>query len=61
MMQGEQKTLLEKAIWSDDDFDGEGYEAILKPGDSLFIPVGWWHAVRGVGHGINMSVNWWFR
>jgi hypothetical protein len=35
------------------------WEACLNEGDSLFIPVGWWHSVRGVGEAgsINASVS----
>lgn len=38
-------------------------EAILRPGDAIFIPKGWWHSVKsedGAGR-LNASVNWWFR
>jgi lysine-specific demethylase 8 len=30
----------------------------LTPGDILFIPVYWWHAVWGIGQ--NMSINYWW-
>lgn len=62
MMSGEEKQKLEKAIWEDGQGDQlEGFEALLDPGDALFIPLGWWHAIRGTGTDLNMSVNWWFR
>lgn len=32
--------------------------ATLRPGEMLFLPVHWWHEVRGVG--INVSVNFWW-
>jgi hypothetical protein len=35
---------------------GHGYEVELHAGDGLFIPVGWWHSIKGVGHGITASV-----
>ncbi|KAI5815031.1 hypothetical protein BZA77DRAFT_371297 [Pyronema omphalodes] len=38
-----------------------GFEVTVKEGEGLFIPMGWWHAVRGVGEGVCASVNWWFR
>ena len=31
----------------------------LGPGDMLFIPVYWWHAVWGIDQ--NMSINYWWR
>jgi hypothetical protein len=62
MMQGEEKELLEKEVWSDgQDTIGGAWEAELDAGDALFIPKGWWHSVKGLGEGINGSVNWWFR
>ncbi|GFG00060.1 clavaminate synthase-like protein [Aspergillus lentulus] len=67
MMQGQERTLLEQAVWEDADSDGtnnvqdEGYEAHLEAGDGLFIPKGWWHSIKGVGEGVTASVNWWFR
>lgn len=36
-------------------------ESTLHMGDTLFIPRGWWHSVRGIGHGVTASANWWFR
>ncbi|EAW10088.1 putative JmjC domain protein [Aspergillus clavatus NRRL 1] len=67
MMQGQERALLEQAVWSDVGLgdagtgtDG-GYEARLEAGDGLFIPKGWWHSIKGVGEGVTASVNWWFR
>ncbi|KAE8376507.1 hypothetical protein BDV26DRAFT_265471 [Aspergillus bertholletiae] len=67
MMQGEERTLLEKEVW-DHDLDTAssgrkyiGYEAQLEAGDGMFIPKGWWHSIKGIGHGVTASVNWWFR
>ena len=39
------------------------WEAVLDPGDSLFIPEGWWHSHRS-SHAdgrLNSHANWWFR
>ncbi|KAJ2901585.1 hypothetical protein MKZ38_001664 [Zalerion maritima] len=39
------------------------WEAVVDPGDALFIPLGWWHSVRS-SHAdarLNGSANWWFR
>ena len=33
-------------------------EAVLGPGDALFIPAGWWHYVRSLS--TSFSVNYWF-
>ncbi|KAI8941366.1 hypothetical protein NX059_002590 [Plenodomus lindquistii] len=60
MMEGDEMSGLERAIWEDGG-EGEGVEAELECGDGLYIPLGWWHAVHGVGRGANASVNWWFR
>ncbi|KAK9470045.1 uncharacterized protein V1510DRAFT_432461 [Dipodascopsis tothii] len=37
----------------------DGYvECVLRPGDGLFIPAGWWHYVRALT--ASFSVNYWF-
>jgi hypothetical protein len=69
-----ERDVLEAAVWEDDpgdDFaflraEGGTCEAELTRGDALYIPKGWWHAVRGrkrqgSDEEINASVNWWFR
>jgi hypothetical protein len=61
MMVGGEMEALEDAIWGHGDSDGSdvaagGVEAHLDPGDGLYIPLGWWHAVRGTGTGANASV-----
>lgn len=35
----------------------QGCDAQLQSGDAVFIPKGWWHAVRGVGCGVTASVS----
>jgi len=35
-------------------------ETILHSGDMLFMPPGWWHAMRGEGEGPGWSVSIWF-
>lgn len=60
MMQGPERALLEKVVWGNSDTLGaekEGYEALLRPGDGLFIPKGWWHSIKGVGEGVTASVS----
>ncbi|KAH7175672.1 hypothetical protein EDB81DRAFT_16136 [Dactylonectria macrodidyma] len=63
MMEGKEREVLHDAIWQRDDLPQELYEAELGPGDSLFIPNGWWHSVKSKGFKghLNGSVNWWFR
>lgn len=52
------KLELEAAVWAcPDAFKAD----VSGAGDAVFIPQGWWHAVRGRGRGLNASVNWWFR
>lgn len=67
MMQGAEMEGLERVVWGDDlgenQGDGvEGVEAELESGDGLYVPLGWWHSVRGIGTGANVSVsvNLWF-
>ena len=59
MMAGEESDKLEDAVWNDSGKEGgvEGVEAQLHSGDGLYIPLGWWHAVRGLGAGPNASVS----
>lgn len=38
--------------------DAEYVETVLKEGECLYIPVGWWHYVRGLKAGISVSF-WW--
>lgn len=59
MMQGPERTLLEQAVWSNPPEDG--HELLVRPGDALFIPKGWWHSIKSVGVDVTASVNWWFR
>ncbi|KAL4889711.1 hypothetical protein BDV59DRAFT_186042 [Aspergillus ambiguus] len=64
MMHGQERVLLERAVWGDGLHEGpryEAYEAQLEAGDGMFIPKGWWHSIKGVGEGVTASVNWWFR
>ncbi|THC96746.1 hypothetical protein EYZ11_003755 [Aspergillus tanneri] len=67
MMQGQERALLEEAVWGDvSDISGskndcKGYEVHLEAGDGLFIPKAWWHSIKGVGKRVTASVNWWFR
>ncbi|KAI0536360.1 Clavaminate synthase-like protein [Xylaria digitata] len=63
MMDGPERDGLHRAIWVDPDVSRDIWEAVLGPGDALFIPQGWWHSVRSVGHeaALNASANWWFR
>ncbi|KAF1943247.1 Clavaminate synthase-like protein [Clathrospora elynae] len=64
MMHGDEMEALERVVWDEDKIGTGGYKGVeteLGSGDALYIPLGWWHAVRGVGKGANASVNWWFR
>lgn len=57
MMKGREMEALESAVWAGFGVEGiQGWEATLRSGDALYIPLGWWHAVRGVGKGANASV-----
>jgi hypothetical protein len=60
MMVGEESDRLEEAVWREnalEEWHTQGWEATLERGDSLYIPLGWWHSVRGVGKGVNCSVS----
>jgi hypothetical protein len=58
MMEGEEMEALERAVWDEESAydDVGGVEARLDSGDGLYIPLGWWHAIHGVGSGANASV-----
>jgi len=60
MMEGLEREVLHEAVWGDA-VRGEGLEAMVGPGDALFIPKGWWHSIRSVGDDVTASVNWWYR
>lgn len=60
MMEGPERGVLDDAVWGNG-VKGEGYEAMVNPGDALFIPKGWWHSIKSVGNDVTASVNWWFR
>lgn len=36
----------------------EYVDCILEPGETLYIPVGWWHYVRGLS--VSFSVSFWW-
>lgn len=38
-----------------------GMRADLGPGDTLFLPEGWFHAVESLGMHTSISINHWFR
>lgn len=38
--------------------EAEYVETVLKEGECLYIPVGWWHYVRGLKAGVSVSF-WW--
>ncbi|RKF61058.1 Lysine-specific demethylase JMJ30 [Erysiphe neolycopersici] len=66
MMEGSERKELEKIVWSSkENFPWDGMEVTVKSGDSLFIPTGWWHSIKGLKEAeadeVVASVNWWFR
>lgn len=55
MMQGPERIALENAVWKCSK-DMEGYEVVVRPGDALFIPKGWWHSIKSIGQNVTASV-----
>ncbi|KAJ2965709.1 hypothetical protein NUW58_g10836 [Xylaria curta] len=45
MMDGPERDELHRAIWADPDASKEIWQAVLGPGEALFIPQGWWHSM----------------
>jgi hypothetical protein len=55
MMQGPERVALEDAVWNCPK-DTEGFEVVVRPGDALFIPKGWWHSIKSIGADVTASV-----
>lgn len=34
------------------------FHITLRPGDTLYLPAGWWHYVRQTG--LTIAINWWY-
>jgi hypoxia-inducible factor 1-alpha inhibitor (HIF hydroxylase) len=37
-----------------------GYEAVVGPGDLLYIPINWWHYIESNSNSMTVSLNFWF-
>ncbi|KAI5805413.1 hypothetical protein DFH27DRAFT_369782 [Peziza echinospora] len=52
MMAGEERTKVDEYVWQEnaepESEDEAGYEVTVGSGDGVYIPAGWWHAVRAV-------------
>lgn len=57
MMQGLEREALDQAVWGIG-ASPDGFEAVVHPGDAVYIPKGWWHSFKSIGDGVNGSVNW---
>lgn len=60
MMEGREREVMDGLVWGADG-SGLGREVVVREGEGLFVPRGWWHCVVSEGQGVNGSVNWWFR
>ncbi|KAF8476165.1 hypothetical protein BDZ91DRAFT_711104 [Kalaharituber pfeilii] len=77
MMIGEERARVDGYVWDAGNNGGhdyakapdiQGYKATVGSGSGVFIPRGWWYAVRAVPEvdeesgfeGVCASVNWWF-
>lgn len=40
-----------------DDDDIPSLDVVLQPGESLFIPAGWWHDVRALDDSVSLAIN----
>ena len=62
MMRGPENQILEEMIWGSklsdvEQQDLQGIEALLGPGDGVFIPKGWWHSIKGIENSLTASVS----
>lgn len=48
----------EGGAWEEDFKKVPFVDCILEPGDTLYIPIGWWHYVRGLS--VSFSVSFWW-
>jgi hypothetical protein len=61
MMVGLERAILERKTWNGGD-EGDtnesehGLEVDLGAGEGIFIPLGWWHSMKGYGEGVIASV-----
>lgn len=55
---GQEQTKEDEARQVDDFRKVPFVDCILEPGDTLYIPVGWWHYVRGLSVSFSVSI-WW--
>jgi hypothetical protein len=55
MMQGAERVALEDAVWNCPE-GIDGFEVVVRPGDALFIPKGWWHSIKSIGTNVTASV-----
>jgi jumonji domain-containing protein 7 len=37
----------------------EPFHVCLKPGETLYLPAGWWHYVQQ-GNEMTIAINWWY-
>ena len=40
-----------------DDDEIPSFEVVLQPGESLFIPAGWWHDVLALDVSVSLAIN----
>ena len=53
-MMKDERAQLEWEVWENK--DAQGFEGTIDANDGVFIPSGWWHAIRGEEEGLNISV-----
>lgn len=68
-MIGDEREGLDEIVWGERDGSitgdrkeregWEGFDGVLDAGDAVFLPMGWWHSLKGVGEGVVGSVSGW--